>query len=90
MSVNAVIPWNFVSMTNDTKQIQVEGETVGECLENLIEKYPTLKPDLFNKNGRLHNDIILYVNKTMTYPNELAKPVQDGDELAISVLIGGG
>lgn len=90
MSISAVIPWNFVSMTDDTKKVQVEGTTVGECLQNLIEQYPKLKPDLYNKDGRLHSDIIIYINKTMTYPDQLDKPVQDGDELSLSVLIGGG
>ena len=90
MSVTAVIPWNFVSMTGDTKEVELEGSTVGECLGDLVEKYPSLKPDLFNKSGKLHNDIIISVNKKMTYPNQLDRPVEEGDQIAISVLIGGG
>ena len=90
MSVNTVLPWNLMSFTNDKKEIAVDGGTIGECLENLIEKFPALKPDLFNKNGRLHNDIIIYLNNKTTYPEQLAKAVQDGDELNISILIGGG
>jgi len=90
MSVHAVIPWNFVSMTNDAKKIEVEGNTVGECLNYLIEKHPSLKADLFNRDGRLHHDIVIYLNKASTYPDQLGKTVSDGDELSISVLIGGG
>ncbi len=90
MSVTAVIPWNFVSMTGDTKEVQIEGKTVGECLDNLVEKHPSLKPDLFNKTGKLHNDIIISVNKKMIYPEQLDKPVEEGDKINISVLIGGG
>ena len=90
MSVNTVVPWNLLSSTNDAKQIAVEGKTVGECLMNLIEKHPGLKPDLFNANGKLHSDVAIYLNNESTYPDQLAKPVKDGDELNISLMIHGG
>ncbi|MBN1687404.1 MAG: MoaD/ThiS family protein [Spirochaetales bacterium] len=90
MSATAVIPWNLTAFTNKSKQVNVEGSTVGECLEHLVRQFPEMKPDLFNKDGKLHNDIIIYLNKRTTYPEQLAKPVEDGDELSISVLIGGG
>ena len=90
MIVTAVIPWNLVSFTNKTKQVKVEGSTVGECLEDLIDQYPQMKADLFNRDGKLHSDIIIYLNNKTTYPEQLKKPVQEGDELNISVLIGGG
>ena len=90
MSVNVVIPWNFLHLTNDTKEMKIEGTTVGDCLKGLIQKYPGLRPDLFDSEGTLKNDIIIYVNNKTTYPEQLANPVEDGDDLNISVLIGGG
>ena len=34
--------------------------------------------------------IDIYVNRESAYPEELNKPVKDGDELHIVIIIGGG
>ena len=70
--------------------VKVEGKTVGQCLEQLVAKYPALKEPLFEKRGKLRNTIEIYVNLESAYPEELAKPVRDGDEVYITVMLAGG
>jgi molybdopterin converting factor small subunit len=70
--------------------VQVEGKTVGQCLEQLVAQYPALKEPLFEKRGKLRNTIEIYVNLESAYPEELAKPVTDGDEVYITVMLAGG
>jgi len=38
----------------------------------------------------LLNYVDIYVNQESSYPEELAKPVKDGDELHITMIIAGG
>ena len=68
--------------------IEVDGDTVGECLKKLVEQFPKL--ELFDKNGRLLDYFGIYINGESTYPKELDMPVKDGDELSIVLMIGGG
>ena len=75
---------------NDVKISEVNGNTVGECLRHLVEQFPIIEKGLFDKNGKLTPNIDIYVNKESTYPEELSKPVKDGDELDIIIIIGGG
>ena len=49
-----------------------------------------MKKQLFSKNGELFEYIIIPVNGESAYPEQLAKPVKDGDELNIVLIIGGG
>ena len=70
--------------------VAVEGKTVGQCLEQLVAQYPALKEPLFEKRGELRNNIEIYVNLESAYPEELAKPVRDGDEVSITVMLAGG
>jgi molybdopterin converting factor small subunit len=45
---------------------------------------------VFDKKGKLHNYIGIYVNGEDAFPQQLAKAVRDGDEIHILYIIGGG
>ncbi len=77
-------------MINNQATAEVSGTTVGECLADLVRRFPGIEPKLFNKKGKLLNYIDIYVNLESSYPEELAKPVIDGDKLSITLLIAGG
>ena len=76
--------------TNNQEIAEVNGSTVGECLDDLIKQFPSVEKGLFDKNGKLLSYVDIYVNKESAYPEELNKPVKDGDELHIVIMIGGG
>ncbi len=90
MSVKINISSILAQYTNDERVVQVNGSTVGQCLDHLVKQFPGIAPCLFDKDGKLHSDIDIYANGKSTYPEELAKLVNDGDELHITFLIGGG
>ena len=70
--------------------VEVEGQNVGDCLSQLIGQFPGFQEVLFAKSGKLQNWIEIYVNMESAYPEELAKPVKDGDEMHITVMLSGG
>ncbi len=76
--------------TNGQDVVEVNGSTVGQCLEQLVAVYPELRKWLFEKDGKLNRLVEIYVNAESSYPEELAKPVKDGDELYIIIIISGG
>jgi molybdopterin converting factor small subunit len=76
--------------TNNQDVVEVNGSTVGQCLEELVSRFPELRPWLFEKNGKLNRLVEIYVNMKSSYPEELAKPVRDGDQLHIIIIISGG
>lgn len=76
--------------TGDNEVVEVNGKTVGECIQALIQQYPAMEAALFEKKGKLLNQIEIYLNMESAYPDELKKPVNDGDEIHISVMLAGG
>ena len=76
--------------TNGLDIIEVEGNTVGDCLKNLVSQFPTIEKEVFDKKGNLRNIIEIYVNLESAYPNELAKPVKDGDDIHVTLMLAGG
>ena len=90
MSITVNIHQALRHLINNQATAEVSGTTVGECLADLVRRFPGIEPKLFNKKGKLLNYIDIYVNLESSYPEELAKPVVDGDKLSITLLIAGG
>jgi molybdopterin converting factor small subunit len=90
MSVQIDIPPLLRHVTDGETAAKVKGSTVGECLNDFIRQYPKTKRWLFDKDGKLLRYVEVYVNKVTTYPEELATPVNDGDEISIVYVIAGG
>lgn len=77
-------------VTDNVEEIDVNGNTVGECLEEMVIRFPAARKLLFGKDGKLLNFINVYVNGESTYPDELVRIVRDGDELHILAIVAGG
>jgi len=76
--------------TNGQETINVEGETVGQCLEDLVVKYPPLRKEVFVKAGKLNPLMEIYLNGESAYPNELAREVKEGDRINLIYMLAGG
>jgi len=90
MSVRVKIHQTLRHLTNGQGTVEVNGNTVGECFYDLVQQFPGMKTRLFDKKGKFLNYVDIYVNLESSYPEELTKPVKDGDELSITIIIGGG
>jgi molybdopterin converting factor small subunit len=90
MPVNVHIHKTHRQFTNGLEVVAVEGRTVGECLKQLIKQFPGMEKALFTKKDKLLNVVEVFVNHTSAYPNELVKPVKDGDEIHLVVMLAGG
>jgi len=76
--------------TDGLEVVEVQGGTVGACLEHLVKQYPGMKEGLFDKKGKLLSVVEVYVNNESAYPEELAKSVKDGDEIQLILMLAGG
>jgi len=90
MSVKVFLYSGLKEFTDGKNMVEVQGSTVGECLADLIEQFPKMKPELFDKDGKLLGRILVSINLKSAYPEELAKPIKNGDELYILRAIPGG
>ena len=90
MSVKISIPWFLQRASNGVKITEVQGDTVGDCLKKLTERFPLLGKELFDKQGKLSPHIDIYIDGQSIYLEGLAKPVKDGSELSILFIVGGG
>ncbi len=69
--------------------VEVSGNTVGECLDYIVERRSTLKKAIFDENGKMCPDNLVRVNGEFIFSNAAAKSVKDGDEIEIIRFTGG-
>ncbi|OGP67726.1 MAG: ThiS family protein [Deltaproteobacteria bacterium RBG_13_53_10] len=90
MAVKVHLHLTLRQYTGGQEIVEVDGKTVGECLKNVVKKYPGMESSIFGKNGKLSNIVEIYLNLQSAYPNELAKQVKDGDDIHVTLMLAGG
>ena len=88
MSIKIKISQILRQFTKNQDTVEVNGSTVGECLDDLIRQFPDTKKWLFDKNGILL--ALILTNGETVYQKDLNRSVADGDELSLVLIVGGG
>ncbi len=71
--------------------LEVNGNTVGQCLDDLIRQHPESRNWLFDESGLLRVVVSINNVETVTPDKEgLERILKDEDELQIFAVIGGG
>ena len=72
-------------------QITIEGATIGQIFEQLVNDFPAIKGQLLNDDGTLHRFLNVYVNDDdVRYLGGVETPVADGDEITLLPAVAGG
>lgn len=71
-------------------EVDLDGTTVGQCLNDLVQKYPGARELLFDSRGELFDRVYVFVNAEGMFKADLAQPVTDEDVLLLAVLASGG
>jgi adenylyltransferase/sulfurtransferase len=85
------IPTPLRSYTDGQTEVSLEGNTVGEVMDGLVTRYPTLRPHLFNGEDQLRPFVNLFLNDNNIKDLQgLDTPLKDGDRLMLIPSIAGG
>jgi molybdopterin converting factor small subunit len=94
MTVKINIPPNFQYFTDNAETVEVNGRSVIECLQILVERFPGLETILFDESDVFRDDplnfVAIFLNGIHVRPEELSSQVNDGDELELVYVILGG
>jgi molybdopterin converting factor small subunit len=92
MAVTVLIPTPLRTYTGNKDSLELEGNSVGEVLNQLTETYADLKRHLYTDGGKLRNFVNVYLNDEDIRHLERgeATPVQGGETISIVPSIAGG
>jgi molybdopterin converting factor small subunit len=76
---------------DNQSEFPVDGETVVELLNNLLARYPALKPHMFETNGNLRRHFNIFVNgEHIRELGGLDTVLKDDDKVILMVSAAGG
>jgi molybdopterin converting factor small subunit len=75
---------------NNRDFVEVFGNTIQECLNNLVEQFPDLKRIIYDKTGDLIPNVMVSINLQSPSREKLEKTIDPGDEIYIIMVIAGG
>jgi molybdopterin converting factor small subunit len=85
------IPTPLRPYTDGNSELELQGSTVAEAMEQLIELYPALKPHLYNGTGELRPFVNLFLNEeNIKELQGLDTPLGEADRLMLIPSIAGG
>ena len=91
MSLKVSIPTPLRRYTDGAQVIEVSGNSVASAMDSLLEKYPSLKKQLYTEDGRLRSFVNVYLNdEDIRYLEKNDTAVKPGDTLSIVPSIAGG
>lgn len=91
MAVKVRIPTPLLSLTQGQREVEAEGATLKELIEDLERKYPGLKERLCDEEGNLRRFINFFVNdEDIRFLQGEETPLKPGDVVSIVPAIAGG
>jgi molybdopterin synthase sulfur carrier subunit len=89
--VRVKVPTILRAHTGGEGQVDGEGGTVRELLEDLEGRFPGIRARLVTDDGALHRFVNVYVNdEDVRYLGSLETEVSDGDVVSILPAVAGG
>lgn len=85
------IPTQLRSLTGDAPEVEAQGGTVSEIVDDLEVRYPGLKERLMDDSGKLRRFVNVYVNdEDVRFLDGIGTEVPDGAKLSIIPAVAGG
>ncbi len=86
-----IIPSALRAFTQQQARVEIPGNTVGEIIKQLSERYPELRRHLLNEQGRLRKFVNVFVgDEEIRHLQNEATPVRENAEVSIVPSVAGG
>ncbi len=90
MSIKVHLYSRLPSFAGNRNIIEVEGSTVGQCLDDLVKQFPDLKPIILDPQGKPWPTIFISINLNSPRSEPLMQTITEKDELYIILIAAGG
>lgn len=91
MAVRVRIPAPLQNLVGGATEVEAQGKTVREVIDDLERRYPGIKARLCDDSGELRRFVNIFVNdQDIRFQQGLDTELRDNDEVSIIPAIAGG
>lgn len=83
MSIKLIVDGSVLGNREGKVQTEVDGDTIGECLNCFVQQQPYLKKIILDEKGNVCQGNLISLNGTFIDHDNLTKTARDGDEIWI-------
>jgi hypothetical protein len=77
----------YLTLFSENKElIEVEGDNLGECLNNFVKLFPKIKEQIFTGNGVPLPYVEIQVNKETVGTTDMSRPMRESDKIYINAV----
>jgi len=91
MAVKVLIPTPLRNLTNNQAEVNAEGATISELIDNLSKNYNGLRDRLLDEKGKIRRFVNIYLNEEdIRFLQGESTAIKAGDQVSIVPAIAGG
>jgi molybdopterin converting factor small subunit len=91
VAITVTLPAVLARLADGNKALSADGNTVGEVVESLSQRYPSLATRIRDDAGQPYPFVVYYLNdEDIRLADGFASVVTDGDEVTLVPAIAGG
>jgi molybdopterin synthase sulfur carrier subunit len=91
MAVKVLIPTPLRNLTNNQAEVNAEGATISELIDNLSKAHNGLRDRLLDENGKIRRFVNIYLNEEdIRFLQGESTAIKAGDQVSIVPAIAGG
>ena len=88
--VTITLPRLLEPAVGPTRRIELEAGSVGEAIELLLVRHPTLRVHLFDEQGNLRQHVLCFVNGSQTRLVDRSAPTTEPTDITFLQAVSGG
>lgn len=90
-AVTVTVPGLLTRFTGGRRTVSLTADTIGDCLDTLVEAHPAIEPHVFDGAGGLRTHVRLYHNgRSVDWPAAESVELDAGDEVLVLQAVSGG
>ena len=90
MKTTVLVPRILTSYCDDKNELTVEGDTVGEVLDQVQSLFPELYRCICNETGSLREHVNLFINNQLFDRKQFTTKLRSGDVVSVFQSVSGG
>lgn len=91
MAITIILPTVLAPFTSGERTLTTTSSTLGDAVQDLGRRYPTLLPRLADTEGRPYPFVTFYVNdEDVRFLDGFKTTLADGDEVTVVPAVAGG
>lgn len=88
--VTVTLPRLLEPAVGPTRRVELEAESVGEAIDLLMQRHPTLRVHLFDEQGSLRQHVLCFLDGSQTRLVDRSVPITEPAQFTFLQAVSGG